>query len=444
MAVIKPFRGVRYNPKRIEDMHAVISQPHDRIDRVRQEQYQALSPCNIVRIIRVRTDEDRGSIPVEDSVYARARQHYEQWLQEGTLIRESQPAFYAHEQTFTIDGQTYIRMGLLTALELTDFTEGIVLPHEETHSGPKVDRLNLLNTLSVSAEPIFVLYPDSENRINTLIRQAINGHEPDVDTTEMYENLVRQRLWVITDPVHVKAIRDEMAAKRGLVIADGHHRFTTGLNYRKLQQEAHPDASPDAGFNYIAATLVSMDDPGLVILPTHREICNFTATSPTEILERADSYFEIGQVSDLKTCMDRVNADDRGYTFGFYGGPAIGFHTLSLKDTNVIYSMIDGGHSNDWKSLTVSVLHEILLAQIAEVPYSGIESREMIRYRRDPQRAVESIDRGEANFVFFLSPTRMKDVRACVAHHETMPQKSTDFYPKIIAGLAMLPLDENN
>ncbi|MBN1312887.1 MAG: DUF1015 domain-containing protein [Anaerolineae bacterium] len=441
MAVIKPFRGIRYNPKLIEDMRAVISQPHDRIDRVRRQQYKDLSPYNIVRIIRVRTEEDRGSIPEGTSVYTRAQQHYEQWLEDGILIREPAPALYAHEQTFTIDDQTYVRMGLLTALKLTDFEEGIVLPHEKTHSGPKADRLDLICTLPVSAEPIFVLYPDPENKINLQIQQAINSREPDIDTTEMHEHLVRQRFWAITDPVHIQAIQDEMASKRDLIIADGHHRYTTGLNYRRIQQQANPDAPADANFNYIAATLVSMDDPGLAILPTHREIRNFTATSPTEILERADSYFAIAQVPDLKVCMEQVRADSRGYTYGFYGGPAIGFYTLSLRDTSLIYSMIDGGHSNEWKALTASVLHEILLEQVAEVPYSGIESREMIRYRRDPQHAVKSVDSGEANFAFFLSPTKMKDVQACVANHETMPQKSTDFYPKIIAGLAMLPLD---
>jgi uncharacterized protein (DUF1015 family) len=444
MATIKPFRGVRYNPERFEDMHVVISQPHDRIDQARQHQYEALSPYNVVRIIRIRTEEDRGAIPAETSVYSRARQHYEQWLDEGILIHESQPAFYAHEQTFTIDGRTYVRMGLLTALELTEFDEGTVLPHEETHSGPKADRLNLLNTLPVSAEPIFVLYPDPENKINTLIRQAISDREPDIDTTEMYENLVRQRFWAITDPEHIKAIQDEMAPKRSLIIADGHHRYTTGLNYRRAQREAHPEAPYSAGFNYIAATLVSMEDPGLVILPTHREIRNYTAVSPMELLERADCCFSISQAPDLSACLERMKTDPKGYTFGFYGGPVVGFHTLELKNTDVIYSMVPNGHSRDWKELPVSVLKEILIGQIAEVPYSGIESRHMINYRRDPQRAVQSVDAGEANFVFFLSPTRMDQVRTCVANHETMPQKSTDFYPKIIAGLAMLPLDESH
>ena len=315
MAVIKPFRAVRYNPERFGDMHVLISQPHDRIDRVRQQQYEAMSPYNIVHVIRVRTEEDRGSIPAGTSVYVRAREHYEQWLGEGSLMREPEPAFYAYEQTFTVDGHTYVRMGLLTALELVDFEEGIVMPHERTHSGPKADRLNLLNTLPVSAEPIFVLYPDSENKINTLIRQAIGDREPDIDTTEMYEYQVQQRIWILTDPAHVKAIQEEMALKRGLIIADGHHRYTTGLNYRKIQQEAQPDAPSDAGFNYIAAALVSMDDPGLVILPTHREIRNFTATTPTEILERADSYFAISQTPDLKTCLDQMKADDRRRSF---------------------------------------------------------------------------------------------------------------------------------
>lgn len=442
MAVIKPFRGVRYNPQKFDDMRVVISQPHDRIDQSRLERYYALSPYNITHIIRVRHPAEQESAAQGTSVYAPAKQHYEQWLEEEILIRESQPALYAYEQTFSVDGRVFVRMGLLAAVELTAFEEGVILPHEKTHSGPRADRLSLITTLPVNAEPIFMLYPDSENKVNALIQQAIAGREPDIDTTEMQENTVRQRFWIITDPQDIQAIQAEMASKRNLIIADGHHRYTTGLNYRNVQRAAQPDAPPTAGFNYITAALVSMDDPGLVILPTHREIFNFANTAPAEVVEEARHSFEVSQASGLQACLDTLKADHRGHSFGFYGGPDIGFYVLSLKDSNLVYTMINGDHSKHWKTLSVSILHEILMEQVARVPDSGIESREMIRYRRDPQRAVDSVNRGEANFVFFLSPTRMEHVRDCVTKHELMPQKSTDFYPKIIAGLVIRPLDE--
>jgi uncharacterized protein (DUF1015 family) len=442
MAVIKPFRGVRYNPQKFDDMHVVISQPHDRIDQARLEQYYALSPYNITHVVRVRHPDEQPASAQGTSIYARARQHYEQWLKEEILIREGQPALYAYEQTFSVDGRVFVRMGLLAAVELAAFDEGIILPHEETHSGPKADRLNLITTLPINAEPIFMLYPDSENKVNALIQQAIAGREPDIDTTEMQENAVRQRFWVITDPHAIQAIQDEMAPKRNLIIADGHHRYTTSLNYRNAQRAAQPDAPPTAGFNYITAALVSMDDPGLLILPTHREICNFVTTAPADIVQEARCCFEVSQASDLQACMDSIKADRRGHSFGFYCGPEMGYYVFSLKDSNLVYSMINGNHSNHWKTLSVSVLHEIVMEKVARIPYSGVESREMIRYRRDPQRAIDSVNRGEANFVFFLSPTRMEHVRDCVTNHELMPQKSTDFYPKIIAGLVIRPLDE--
>lgn len=442
MAVIKPFRGVRYNPQKFDDMHVVISQPHDRIDHSRLEQYYALSPYNITHIIRVRYPEEQTPAAQGPCIYAPARQHYEQWLEEEVLIRESQPALYAYEQTFSIDGRVFVRMGLLAAVQLAAFDEGVILPHEETHSGPRADRYNLITALPINAEPIFMLYPDPENKVNAVIQQAVACREPDIDTTEMQENAVRQRFWVITDPQAIKAIQDEMAPKRNLIIADGHHRYTTGLNYRNAQRAAHPDAPPTAGFNYITAALVSMDDPGLVILPTHREIFNFAATTATEIVQEARRCFDVSQASGLEACLDMIRADHRGHSFGFYGGEELGFYVLSLKDSNLVYTLIDGDHSSHWKTLSVSVLHEILMEQVARVPYSGVESRQMIRYRRDPQRAIDSVNRGEANFVFFLSPTRMEHVRDCVTNHELMPQKSTDFYPKIIAGLVIRPLDE--
>ncbi|NLX10226.1 MAG: DUF1015 domain-containing protein [Chloroflexi bacterium] len=438
MTVVKPFRGVRYNPARVEQMQQVVSQPYDRIDSALQQQYYDLSPYNIVRVIQDRSEP--GDQPEGSNVYTRARDHYRQWLQEGVLMREEQPAFYAYEQRFTIGGQSYTRLGLIAAVQLVEFDQGVILPHERTHSGPKEDRLRLLRTLEANTEQIFLLYPDPENRVNALIRQAINGRESDIDVVEIWESDVRQRVWVIRDPATLQAIEAEMAPKRHLIIADGHHRYETGLNYRNEQRASHPDAPDNAAFNFVAATLVSMDDPGLVILPTHREIANFGKNSPSTILERAKDYFAVQAAPDLAACLRTLNESDASQAFGFYGGQDVGFHVLTLRDDDLIDRLITGDQSHEWKTLGVSVLHRILLDQIAEVPAHGIEDKTMIRYHRDPQAAVQSVDHGSGNFVFFVRPTRMANVKAIAQHGEKMPQKSTDFYPKVISGLTLLPL----
>ena len=441
MAVIKPFRGIRYNPDRIADLSSVVAQPYDRITDELRERYYALSPYNIARIIQGEPHpDDQPENPDGPNVYTRARDYFRQWMAEGVLVREDEPVFLAYEQSFTVDGQPYTRMGLIAAVELVDFDEGIILPHERTHAGPKEDRLRLLRTMETNTEQIFILYPDPENKINALIRRAIGDREPDMDVRDIWEQDVRQRVWIVRDPQIIAQIEAEMAPKRNLIIADGHHRYGTGLTYRDEQRAKYPDAPPNAGFNFVQATLVSMDDPGLVVLPTHREIYNFTLTTPPQILQRAAEYFRDESVPDLDACLAKVNAHPTGHAFGFYGGAETGFHVLTLKDEALIDQLIADEHSEDWKRLAVSVLHKILLDKIAQVPAHGIEDKTMIRYHRDPRLAVQHVDDGEGNFAFFVSATRMDQIKAVAGHGEKMPQKSTDFYPKVISGISMLPV----
>lgn len=441
MAVVRPFRGIRYNLARFDRMQTVVSQPYDRIDGDLQDKYYALSPHNVVRIIWGRTEEgDQPTNPTGPNVYTRALGYFKQWCSEGVLVREDKPAFYAYEQTFSVAGRPYTRLGLISAVELTDFDEGTILPHERIHAGPKEDRLRLLNTMQTNTEQIFILYPDAENRVNTLIRKDIGARQPDIDLVEIWESDVRQRVWIMTDPGILDAIQAEMAPKRSLIIADGHHRYSTGLSYRDQQRAAYPGAPREAAYNFVQATLVSMSDPGLVVLPTHREICNFTATRPAEILLRAQEHFTQSAVPDLKSCLGAVNSQPGGHAFGFYGGPETGYHVLTLKNHESVDQLINDDQSRDWKSLSVSILHKILLEQIAEVPVQGIEDKSMIRYHRDPQLAADNVTEGKGNFVFFVSATRMDQIKAVAGQGERMPQKSTDFYPKVISGLTMLSL----
>lgn len=437
MANVKPFRGIRYNPKKISELQTVVSQPYDRISVELQSRYYQLSDYNITRIIQGKGYD--GDQPAGPNVYTRAREYFQKWMDEGILMREDEPAYYLYEQHFEVDGQSYVRTGIIAAVELTEFDEGIILPHERTHRGPKEDRLRLLQTLEVNAEQIFMLYPDPENRVNRLLRKAVGERSPDIDVVEqLYESDVQQRVWVITDSETIEAVQEAMAPMRNLIIADGHHRYETALNYRNAQRQANPDVPADAPFNYIQATLVSMNDPGLVVLPTHREICNFTANDVRTVLNRAEAYFEIKPVDDLETCLQAAHSAPHSY--GFYGGSEIGFQVLNLKSDDLIDQLIPGDQSYEWKSLTVTVLHKILLEQVTEVPVQGIEDKSMVRYHRDPREAISNVDRGEGNFVFFLGPTRMNHIRAIAANGEKMPQKSTDFFPKVISGLTLMPV----
>lgn len=434
MANIRPFRGVRYNVRQIADLSSVISQPYDRIDGDLQAQYYLQSPYNIVRLIwgkQEPTDQpDRLEGP---NVYTRAKTFYDLWRAEAVLVQEPQPAIYAFRQTFAVGGQTFTRKGLICALELTPFSEGIVLPHERTHAGPKLDRLRLTRTTQLDLGQTFILYPDTENRINALLDAAIAGRVPNLDAVETLEKDVRQQLWAITDAETIRAVQAEMTPKTGLIIADGHHRYETALAYRDEMRAA--SAQADAAFKMV--TLVSMQDPGLVILPTHREIFDWSTTG-AQVLERAAPLFEVAATASLDDCLTRMAANRQRHAIGLHARN--GFHLLLLRDDVRLDHLITAQRSLAWKSLDVSILHEIVLKQIVSLPAEAVEQQTHIRYHRDPSLVAQRIDRGANSLLFLLNPTRIDQVRACAQAGEPMPQKSTDFYPKMIAGLTIMPI----
>jgi uncharacterized protein (DUF1015 family) len=352
------------------------------------------------------------------------------------LLRGAEPAFYVYHQTFTLpSGTKRTRKAFIAALELAEFEEGIVLPHERTHSGPKVDRLNLLRATATNFGQIFMLYPDAENRINSLFDAAIEGCPPAADVRELFEGDVRQQLWVVSDPQVVAGVIAEMAPKQGLIIADGHHRYETALNYRAEMRELHPDAPPDAGFNYRMVTLVSMDDPGLTILPTHREMHSYDAKTSAQILEEAVQWFVVTPMADraaLEAALAEEGADDR--RIGFYDGS---YYLLQLKSPEIMEQVVPD-RVKEWRMLDVSILHELLVERIMGISKESVSALENISYHRDLDLALANVDEGKAVCVYVMNPTRMGEVKACSDQGAKMPQKSTDFYPKVITGLVAM------
>ncbi len=432
MAKIAPFRGIRYNIHKVGDLSKVVSQPYDRIRYGLQDQYYDLHPYNIVRITKGRefdNDDDQRN------VYTRARDFYRTWLDAGYLLRDVTSAFYVYHQTFTLpDGSERTRKALVAALELVEFEEGIVLPHERTHSAAKVDRLNLLRATETNFGQIFMLYPDSENRINALFDEAIAGRSPDADVRELFEKDVRQQLWIVSDPDVLAKVVAEMAPKCGLIIADGHHRYETALNYRAEMRMKHPNAPGAAGFNYRMVTLVSMDDPGLTILPTHREIQS-CAIPTSQLLADAAEYFEVTPIAGratLGTAMVEESPSDR--RIGFYDGT---YYLLRLRDPEIM-SQIAPDRAEEWRMLDVSILHELLIDRVMGISQEQVAAKENIEYHRDLDLAISNVDEGKAQCIFIMNPTRMAEVKACSLKNAKMPQKSTDFYPKVITGLVAM------
>jgi len=432
MATIRPFRGVRYNPNRVPDLSAVISQPYDRVRHGLQDKYYDQSPHTIVRIIKGKEEEGDGE---ERNVYTRARDYYRSWLQQGILQREETPALYVLHQTVTLpDGSRQTRKGLIAALELARFDEGVILPHERTHSGPKVDRLNLLRATEVNFGNIYTLYPG--DRINELLADGIKG-QPGLRLHELFEQDVLQQFWAVTDPEVIAAVVEEMSSKRNLIIADGHHRYETALSYRDEMRAKWPDAPSNAGFNYRMLTLVSMDDPGLVILPTHRLIHSYDAMGKAEVRKKATELFDVAVVAD-RAALEAALAQAKPShpRFGLYDGT---YAVLTLRDPTVLDRLLPD-RAPVWRLLDVSVLHELFIERVLGIDKAAVERKGNIEYLRDAQMGYDAVDGGKAQLFAVMNPTRMAQVRACTEANQKMPSKSTDFYPKVISGLVALPV----
>lgn len=440
MTTIRPFRGFRYNPDKFCDLSDVITMPYDRIHDAEQAQYYDLSPYSYVRIIQGRRTPDDND---ENNVYTRARGYMLNWLVEEVLIRDPAPVLYVLEQTFTTpDGVEHTRRGLTAALELSRFDEGVVLPHEHTLSGPKVDRLNLTRATQTGWGHIFMLYPDETSVVNQLLQPFLDTHMPALVRDRVIEPDVEQALWVINDPALIEAVVAEMATKQPLIIADGHHRYETALNYRDEMRAQHPDAPPDAAFNYVMVTFVSMSDPGLVVLPTHRLIHSYTKLGGKALLKALEPYFVVETMPDRETLeAGLAKATPDHPRFGFYdGAPGTGAYVLlTLKTLNAMAALAPDRDPH-WRALDVAVLHELIIEHVMGLSKESVRRLENLTYLRDPESGYVAVDKGEANFLFLVNPTRIEQVQACTVAGERMPQKSTDFFPKVVSGLVALPL----
>ncbi|PWH20675.1 MAG: DUF1015 domain-containing protein [Ardenticatenia bacterium] len=436
MAVIKPFRGVRYNPALVSELSRVVTQPYDRISPAMHTQYLQQHPYNFVKLILGDPTTSPSSLA---NPYVGVADLHRHWLQIGVLVRDTQPSFYVYHQVFrSPEGETLRRRALIAALQLTPFEEGIVLPHERTLTAPKEDRLQLFRATQVSFEPIFLLYPDPANHLNALLDAAVNGRAPDLETYETFEHDVCHQMWILRDPLVLEHIQSEMAPKRNLIIADGHHRYETALIYRAEMRAVLPDASLDTGYNYALAALVSLDDPALTILPTHRLVHSYDRLTPAELEAAATAHFTVEPLSQPGQVIALLRSRrEKGGVFGFVARDRQSIWTL--RDMRIMAELLPDRPAI-WRELDVVVLHQLVLERLMGLSAESIARQKNLRYLRDAEEGIRSVQRGEAQFLFLLNPTRVEQVRACAEAGEKMPQKSTDFYPKMVSGLVWMEL----
>ena len=415
MADVKPFQGIRYSPKKVADLSAVITQPYDKISPAMQQAYYRQNPHSFVRLI----------LPQGQDPYTESRRTFEQWLNDGTLARDERPAFYVIEQEFEIGGRSYRRKGFIGVVRAEDFEKGSVLAHERTLSKPKADRLNMLRATEKDYEQIFLLYSDPEGAVDKALTPS---GKPTMEATDDYG--VYQRIWAVTDPKKLAAVERLMADKT-LLIADGHHRYETALSYRK-ERESAGSVPADAALRFKTTAFINISDPGLVILPTHRLLYGLPKLDWENTWQRINRWFTVYPVTDGLVARELENSFWLNeHVFALHAGKGRSW-MLRLRNPKALDEFITD-RSRDYKSLAVTVLHTLLIDKTFGVPAEKIEDH--VAYERNPEAAMARVDSGEFQLSLLLNPTRAHQVSDVAAHGERMPQKSTDFYPKLVSGL---------
>ncbi len=441
MASIYPFRAWRYNPSavRLED---VVTQPYDKISPAMQEAYYQRSSHNLVRIILGLPelfDAERG-----ESVYARAARDFKAWREQSILVQEKDPCIFAYSQRFRVPGTDEIkeRRGFIALGRLHEYADQVVFRHEQTLSKPKSDRLNLLKATRAHFGQIFMLYSDPAGSVEKIL---YDGTGPtDAEVTDEYG--VLHRVWRVSDPAVIRLLISTMADKK-LIIADGHHRYETALNYSKEHAPAAPartehNASdlpqppyPEAA---VMMTFVNMDSDGLVILPTHRVVHSLAAFDPAAFARAAEQFFTVEKLADspAATYVDTLR---RQTGIAFVAVTRGGAFLLRSRPDAAAAAM--AGLPENQRQLDLSHLHTIILDKLLGLDAEKVREQTNLRYLRDAAEAVDQVNRGEADVAFLTNPVTMEQLREVAFAGSVMPQKSTDFFPKLLSGLTIYALE---
>ena len=444
MAHVYPFRALRYNPSLVR-LGDVVTQPYDKITPAMQLAYYHRSPYNLVRVI-LGLPELFDS-PEEGDVYTRAAGDFSTWRKNGILTQESEPCVFAYSQRFVVPGtpDTLLeRRGFIALGELYDYTQKVVFRHEQTLSKPKSDRLNLLRATRAHFGQIFMLYSDPGLSAERLLFNSTAA--PDMEVIDEYE--VLHRVWRVSEPNTINLLTTALEDKK-LIIADGHHRYETALNYSRehapAAAAAHTEHNsyslPQPLYSEAAVmmTFVNMDSEGLVILPTHRLVHGLKSFVPADFLTHAQAYFEIEALStdDVESLTSRLSGL-QGKT-AFIAVTSAGKHLLVAKLEAISTAL---NHiSERQRQLDVVQLHALVLEKLLGISVEAIRDQTHLRYLRDAAEAVDQVANGEANAAFLMNPVSLDQLREVAFAGEVLPQKSTDFFPKLLSGLAIYALD---
>ncbi|MBU0730434.1 MAG: DUF1015 domain-containing protein [Proteobacteria bacterium] len=444
MAIIAPFRGLRFNTEKIAHLEEVVTPPYDVIDEKAQARFVEKNPYNMVQL------DLSKKVSTEES-YANARALFQQWQDERILVRDTEPALYLYHIEYTHPSGTRLtRKGFVSLVQLAEFSEGIVKPHEKTFSEVTVGRAKLMDACKTNFSKIFSLYADQEGEIIRLLEDAKSG-KPLCSVDDLDGN--KHTIWEVTDFMVIDQVRG-LLRDRALYIADGHHRYTTALNYRQLIRERQGELPSDSPFNHVMMYLCDMEDPGLSVLPTHRLLRLPGVRSADDCVKALKKGFTIEEISGgsrevlLAEVFARLDEEKQsGGMFGFYHPEEDRCFLMKIKDS-VYRKAMKGLQPGPLLDLDVVMLSEFALEKMLGLSHETCERENLIDYYSDPDAALDgavkeyTLNPAYTPMLFLMNETPVSQVKRVADENLVMPHKSTYFYPKILTGLVMNKLVE--
>lgn len=450
MPAIQALRGIRYDLGHVGSLSNVIAPPYDVIDAELQQRLYDRHPANVVRLI---LNKDEPADDEHNNRYTRAARLMRSWMRDGVLFHEADPAVYVYHQIFTDAGVQYTRHGFMCRVQLERFGEGSIYPHEETHGAAKADRLKLWSACEANLSQIFGLFPDPENEAQSILESAIAGVAP----LEATDHLgVVHRIWPVTDVATITAVIGAMG-ERPVYIADGHHRYETACTIRDQIAGAHGGSLPrEHPANYVLMMLVSMSDPGMLVLATHRLFRGLPPITSNQLRERLGKSFATepaGSGPDrARSLWDEIEVEGDQGTLGLYTAADDQWTLARLTDAGrQLIVQVAGEHSHEWQGLGVSILHRLVIDTLLDAPNLPAP-----KYVRDIKEVVRGLKEGDAagrdatgqagtaarfELAALVMPATVEHIQAISSHGERMPAKSTYFYPKLLSGLVINPLE---
>src|SRR5712664_1988524 len=443
MAQVHPFRAFRYNPARAS-FDRVLTQPYDKISPAMQEKYYAADPHNLSAVEKGRAYP--GDTP-QNNVYTRAAGAIEDWIRKSVVVQDPAPSFYAYTQEYAAPGteERRTRRGFIGAGKLEEYSAGVVFRHEHTLSGPKADRLELLRHTRTHTGQLFMLYSDATKRIDAILAEAESVAAPATEMRDEYG--VLHRLWVIAEPQRVAAIQRAMEDQK-LVIADGHHRYETALNYRNECRTRPGKIDPDAPYERAMMTFINTRSEGLMILPGHRVAAHVHDFSWRGVRRYLEPWFAAeefpfsgsGERSDAKKkFLASLTKGRAKRAIGVYPAPdgqKRAFYVLTLREGASLAQLLPNV-SPLQRELDVVLLPEGILEPALGITPHAVTSEKNLTYEREAAAALEAVDSGAAQIAFLLNACDVEQVMQIATAGEVLPQKSTDFYPKLLSGITM-------